>query len=125
MLKNLNIFQLNFTVGAAYTGWKLGKCDGNCGIGSRLDARDCVRGNCKENLSRTANCTLPNACKDECERLNLKCSKHATCAKLAGDLEFICECMDGFTGTSNGSPETKTNLVVLALITTIQTYFHL
>ena len=121
--------QNNILVDSLYTEWSLGECNGDCGTGSRTDVRECVGENCGEELSRTVNCTLPNPCEQECKKLSLDCSEHASCVKQAKSLKFVCECLDGFTGNgtvcvSNGSFRFKTNLVVFGLVITMKSYLR-
>ena len=82
----------------AYTGWKLGKCVGICGAGKRTETRMCARGDCNEELSRVAECKLPD-CTDahQCLLAGLECSENAECQR-SSDAEFTCKCLPGFAG---------------------------
>ena len=110
---------------ADYTGWTLGECRGKCGTGKRKDVRRCIRGSCKEELSRTVDCELPNSCEkkndDECSKLSLNCHKQARCIKIEKAVDFVCECVEGFFGNGkicgiNNSVKCSMDKVVFILM---------
>jgi len=111
--------------GPFYSEWEHGKCEGVCGIGQRLDSRKCARGDCKEELSRTVDCDLPNACEDKCKNLN--CSEKSRCAKLSPELPFQCKCLPGYFGNGTVCSSAKIqscSITQVLIILIVGFYYH-
>ena len=93
-----------------YGEWVLGKCEGNCSIGRRNDRRNCIYGSCENaDVNRDVNCWLPNECgyQEGCTSINLTCHEHARCVKYSSNLDFECECEEGWYGNGvrcSGAP---------------------
>ena len=84
-----------------YSDWKLGECGGVCGVGKRLDTRECSSGTCLEDsLERTVDCRLPTPCigNQACESENLIYAENAKCIKFSTEASYQCECLSGYQG---------------------------
>jgi len=120
-----NDVQFNDPNGASYSKWTFGACKGICNFGRRRDTRQCLSGNCTDELVRTVDCKLTIACEGDmaCSYRLIHCDKNAICVQHSGGKSPECECKPGFEGDGKTCRKSATSginsnqlLVVIATL---------